>query len=48
VYILGVVKLPFQPMIRHNTIMNVLDVAPAEYRNFHESITWPSQLWRKA
>jgi hypothetical protein len=26
----------------------VLKVAPAEYRNFHESITWPSQLWRKS
>lgn len=48
VYIIGVVKLPFQPMIRHNTIVNCLDVAPAEYRNYHESITWPSQLWRKA
>jgi peptide/nickel transport system substrate-binding protein len=48
VYVIGVVKLPFQPMIRHNTIINVLEKAPAEYRNFHESITWPSQLWRKA
>ncbi len=47
VYIIGVVKLPFQPMVRHNTIINCLDKAPAEYRNFHESITWPEQLWRK-
>jgi len=47
VYIIGVVKLPFKPLIRHNTIVNCLDKAPAEYRNFHESITWPSQLWRK-
>ena len=47
-YILGVVKLPFTPLIRHNTIVNCLEVAPAEYRNFHESITWPSQLWRKS
>jgi peptide/nickel transport system substrate-binding protein len=42
VYILGVVKLPFQPLIQHNTIVNCLEVAPAEFRNYHESITWPS------
>ncbi len=48
VYVIGVVKLPFQPLIRHNTIVNCLEVAPAEYRNFHESITWPCQLWRKS
>ena len=48
VYVVGVVKLPFQPFILHNTIVNALEKAPAEYRNFHESITWPSQLWRKS
>jgi peptide/nickel transport system substrate-binding protein len=48
VYVIGVVKLPFQPMIKHNTIVNVLEKAPAEYRTYHESITWPSQLWRKS
>ncbi len=47
-YIIGVVKIPFQPMIRHNTVINVLKEAPAEYRCYHESITWPSQLWRKS
>jgi len=47
VYIIGVVKIPFQPLICHNTMVNVLEVAPAEYRTYHESITWPSQLWRK-
>jgi peptide/nickel transport system substrate-binding protein len=48
VYVIGVVKIPFQPLIRHNTVINVLEVAPAEYRCYHESITWPSQLWRKS
>ncbi len=47
VYVIGTVEVDIQPMIVKNDIVNVFEEAPAEYRTYHEGLTWPFQVWRR-
>jgi peptide/nickel transport system substrate-binding protein len=47
IYIVGTCTIDIQPMIVKKDLVNVLEKAPAEYRTFHEGITWPFQVWRR-
>ncbi|NPV09882.1 MAG: ABC transporter substrate-binding protein [Anaerolineae bacterium] len=47
IYIIGTVLVGILPMIRHNTMMNVMEKAVGDWCTLHESISWPFQMWRK-
>ncbi|NLT43399.1 MAG: ABC transporter substrate-binding protein [Anaerolineae bacterium] len=47
IYVLGVCSIDIQPMIVKNDIGNVPMAAPAEYRTYHEGLSWPFQLFRR-
>jgi len=48
VYMLGAVYVDILPMVKHNTMMNVMEKAVGDYTTLHESISYPFQMWRKA
>ncbi len=48
IYMLGAVYVDILPMIKHNTMMNVMEKAVGDYTTLHESISYPFQMWRKA
>lgn len=47
VYMIGTVYVDILPMIKHNTMMNVMEKAVGDWTTLHESISWPFQMWRK-
>ncbi len=46
-YIIGLCQFPFELMIAKNNLRNLLEEAPADWRNKNDLITWPEQLFFK-
>lgn len=44
-YVIGIVQMPFQPVVVKNNFRNVLENPPADTRTYHEGITWPEQCF---
>jgi peptide/nickel transport system substrate-binding protein len=47
VYTIGTCSIDITPVVVRNDIVNVLEAAPAEWRTYHEAISWPFQMWRR-
>ncbi|NPV07626.1 MAG: MerR family transcriptional regulator [Anaerolineae bacterium] len=47
VYVIGTCSIDITPVVVRNDIVNVIEVAPAEWRTQHEGISWPFQMWRR-
>ncbi len=46
-YIIGTVQAGFRPMVVKNKLRNVLEAAPADWRNKGDLIIWPEQMFFK-
>ncbi len=47
VYQIGTCLIDILPLVRKNDLVNVLENGMADYRLFHEAISWPFQIWRR-
>ena len=47
IYIIGTCSTELYPVVVKKDIVNVLETTVADYRAYHDAITWPFQVWRR-